>query len=188
MTVNVRSVLGDQTMSAAAQDYVAAWDDRNWVDGYDSTDTEEDDCMDVGEDESLDESADEVMELATEPAVPFANDPYNLQKIQEITDSTTINVVHPLREGKRLLVLDVDQTIVDARALRKGELSPRQCARPGLLEFLREVYKYYDICIWSQRPWNMLVTKLAELEVLEGSSDDWAISFGNAARLMGPVP
>lgn len=41
-------------------------------------------------------------------AETYINDQRNQRKIRECTQALEINVIHPLREGKRLLVLDLD--------------------------------------------------------------------------------
>lgn len=41
-------------------------------------------------------------------AVAYQNDQRNLRKIREHTKKLQLNIIHPLREGKRLLVLDID--------------------------------------------------------------------------------
>lgn len=41
-------------------------------------------------------------------AARYKNDPRNIRKIGEATSKLEINIVHPLREGKGLLVLDLD--------------------------------------------------------------------------------
>ncbi|PSR83039.1 hypothetical protein PHLCEN_2v5843 [Hermanssonia centrifuga] len=81
-------------------------------------------------------------------AAAYVNDQRNLRKIKEHTQKLEINVMYPLREGKRLLVLDIDYTILDTKPLTSGALPPQECARPRLHEFLEAVYPYYDICIW----------------------------------------
>lgn len=43
-------------------------------------------------------------------AAAHANDQRNLRKIREHTSKLTVNVMAPLREGKRLLVLDIDHS------------------------------------------------------------------------------
>jgi hypothetical protein len=40
------------------------------------------------------------------------NDQRNIRKIREATEKLKINIIHPLREGKRLLVLDIDYSLV----------------------------------------------------------------------------
>ena len=93
------------------------------------------------------------------------NDQRNIRKIREATEKLKVNLIHPLREGKRLLVLDIDYSLVfcfqmtlnltsihlailDTKPLTSGALPPSECARPRLHEFLTAIYPYYDICIW----------------------------------------
>ncbi|KAI9446705.1 HAD subfamily IIID h [Lactarius indigo] len=104
------------------------------------------------------------------------NDQRNIRKIREATEKLKINLIHPLREGKRLLVLDIDYTILDTKPLTSGALPPAECARPRLHEFLTAIYPFYDICIWSQTSWIWIETKLIELGML-GGSQSYQISF-----------
>jgi ubiquitin-like domain-containing CTD phosphatase 1 len=102
-------------------------------------------------------------DLAT--ATAYKNDQRNIRKIKEATQKLQINIIHPLRESKRLLVLDIDYSswfsllrmvpfsicrlaILDTKPLTSGSLPPAECARPHLHEFLESVHPYYDICIW----------------------------------------
>lgn len=41
-------------------------------------------------------------------AVAYQNDQRNKRKIREVTQKLSVNVINPLREGKKLLVLDID--------------------------------------------------------------------------------
>jgi ubiquitin-like domain-containing CTD phosphatase 1 len=109
-------------------------------------------------------------------AAAYRNDQRNIRKIKEATKKLNVNIIHPLREGKKLLVLDIDYTILDTKPLTSGALPPAECARPRLHEFLEAIYPYYDICIWSQTSWIWLETKLVELGML-GSDRDYQISF-----------
>lgn len=109
-------------------------------------------------------------------AARYKNDPRNVRKIREATSKLEINIIHPLREGKRLLVLDLDYTILDTKPLTSGSLPPAECARPGLHEFLENIYPYYDICIWSQTTWVWLEAKLVELGMI-GATRAYEISF-----------
>jgi len=43
-----------------------------------------------------------------EAAAKVQNDRRNLRKIREVIANTTVNIMNPLREGKSLLVLDLD--------------------------------------------------------------------------------
>ena len=38
----------------------------------------------------------------------YQHDLRNIRKVQEATKNLQINIIHPLREGKKLLVLDID--------------------------------------------------------------------------------
>ncbi|KAI0053906.1 HAD-superfamily subfamily IIID h [Auriscalpium vulgare] len=118
------------------------------------------------------------IDFSADPAAAksYQNDLRNIRKVREATQKLKVNVIHPLREGKRLLVLDIDYTILDTKPLTSGALPPSECARPGLHEFLSAVYPYYDICIWSQTSWIWLETKLVELGMI-GRTRDYQISF-----------
>ncbi|KAF8880250.1 HAD IIID h [Mucidula mucida] len=106
----------------------------------------------------------------------YLSDPRNKRKVREYTQSTKINFIHPVRPGKKLVVLDIDYTILDTKPLTTGSLPPAECARPGLHQFLEAIYPYYDICIWSQTSWVWLETKLVELEMV-GGPHNYQISF-----------
>ncbi|KAK1925545.1 HAD-like domain-containing protein [Papiliotrema laurentii] len=101
-------------------------------------------------------------------AIAPADDPRNKRKIQEKVETCPISVINEPRPGKKLLVLDLDYTIVDTKPLIAGSLPPSECARPGLHEFLELVYQHYDIAIWSQTHWRWLEMKLVELGMLGG--------------------
>ncbi|GJJ12347.1 hypothetical protein Clacol_006588 [Clathrus columnatus] len=105
------------------------------------------------------------VDFSANPAIAanYLADQRNIRKIREFSQKLTINFMSPLREGKRLLVLDLDYTILDTKPLKSGALPVEECARPYLHEFLEAVYPYYDICIWSQTNWRWLETKLIEL-------------------------
>mmetsp|Transcript_12143 Transcript_12143/g.37007 ORF Transcript_12143/g.37007 Transcript_12143/m.37007 type:complete len:331 (-) Transcript_12143:1540-2532(-) len=86
--------------------------------------------------------------------------------------STRINFTNPVRPGKRLLVLDVDYTIMDHKTAAN---SVSELMRPGLHTFLEKVYEYYDICVWSQSTWRWLELKITELGLLTHSA--YKLSF-----------
>ncbi|KAH9832936.1 HAD subfamily IIID h [Rhodofomes roseus] len=111
-----------------------------------------------------------------EAASAYIHDQRNQRKIRECTKKLEVNIIHPLREGKRLLVLDLDYTILDTKPLTSGALPPHECARPRLHEFLEAIYPHYDICVWSQTSWIWLETKLAELGMI-GGGRAYEISF-----------
>jgi ubiquitin-like domain-containing CTD phosphatase 1 len=118
------------------------------------------------------------IDLLADPkaALMAMNDQRNVRKVQEATRALKLDIINPPREGKNLLVLDLDYTILDTKPLTSGALPPAECARPGLHMFLEAVYPYYDICIWSQTSWIWLETKLVELEMI-GSDRPYKISF-----------
>lgn len=79
------------------------------------------------------------------------------------------------REGKPLLVLDLDHTLLDfsSRTMladtstqRLGDGSAAQMKRPYMDEFLTSAYRQYDLVVWSQTSWRWLETKLTELGML----------------------
>lgn len=45
-------------------------------------------------------------------AAAYANDQRNKRKVKEHSDQLHVNIIHPLREGKRLLVLDIDYSML----------------------------------------------------------------------------
>ncbi|KAF9469228.1 hypothetical protein BDZ94DRAFT_1348175 [Collybia nuda] len=103
----------------------------------------------------------------------YKNDQRNIRKVKEATEKLEINIIHPLRPGRKLLVLDIDYTILDTKPLTSGSLPPSECARPGLHEFLEAIYPYYDRR--SQTSWIWLETKLVELEMI-GSHRNYQVS------------
>ncbi|EPQ55336.1 HAD-like protein [Gloeophyllum trabeum ATCC 11539] len=119
---------------------------------------------------------DEIVELSPGGVEEIVNRAHDEGKIQEITKMHQIELLSPLRRGKKLLVLDLDRTIVDILALREGKSSIEECMRPGIHEFLSAVYPDYDICIWSQtKGGEVLDEKLDTLGLTQ--RDDYKISF-----------
>ncbi|KAH7107621.1 HAD subfamily IIID h [Auriculariales sp. MPI-PUGE-AT-0066] len=106
----------------------------------------------------------------------LAHDQRNVRKVKEMTKKLQLNIMNPPRPGKKLLVLDIDYTIVDTKPLTTGALPAAQCARPGLHEFLAAAYEHFDIAIWSQTSWSWLEVKLVELGMV-GGDKPYRISF-----------
>jgi len=69
-----------------------------------------------------------------------------LQKIEKRVRDYEVKVLAGPREGKKLLVLDIDYTLFDHRSVAE---CGNELMRPFLHEFLETAYEYYDICIWS---------------------------------------
>ncbi|CAE6504067.1 unnamed protein product [Rhizoctonia solani] len=107
----------------------------------------------------------------------MAQDQRNLRKISEAAQSLSLNLIYPLRPGKKLLVLDFDRTLVDTKPLKSGVLPAEECIRPGLHDFLELVYGHYDICIWSQTKRAWLEAKLVELRMVGDERRNYKISF-----------
>ncbi|CAI0439364.1 unnamed protein product [Linum tenue] len=82
-----------------------------------------------------------------------------------------IKLRNPCREGKKLLVLDIDYTLFDHRSTAEN---PMQLMRPYLHEFLTAAYTEYDIMIWSATRYEIVLyfhmkwveLKMGELGVL----------------------
>ncbi len=86
-----------------------------------------------------------------------------MKKLQNTIETSHIKLMHPLRPGKKLLVLDLDYTLFDCKGTteRLSEL-----LRPGTHEMLSVLYQYYDVCVWSQTSWRWLEAKLTDLGFL----------------------
>ncbi|KAJ3589929.1 hypothetical protein NHX12_010769 [Muraenolepis orangiensis] len=69
----------------------------------------------------------------------------NLAKIARRVKDYKVEELNPPREGKRLLVLDVDYTLFDHKSCAETGL---ELMRPFLHEFLTSAYEDYDIVIW----------------------------------------
>jgi len=96
----------------------------------------------------------------------------NGQNLKKFTDSTMVHMMNEPREGKPLLVLDLDHTLLDfsSKTLardtsthRVGDGLAAAMKRPYMDKFLAEAYKHYDMVVWSQTSWRWLETKLTEL-------------------------
>eukprot|EP00455_Lapot_gusevi_P007061 TRINITY_DN13030_c0_g2_i1.p1 TRINITY_DN13030_c0_g2~~TRINITY_DN13030_c0_g2_i1.p1 ORF type:complete len:355 (+),score=45.58 TRINITY_DN13030_c0_g2_i1:80-1144(+) len=99
-------------------------------------------------------------------------DETNQLKLFEAITSTKIQLINPLRAGKKLLVLDLDYTLFD---MKSQAASFADLKRPFTDEFLSAVYPFYDICVWSQTSWRWLELKLTELGLL--THPNYRISF-----------
>lgn len=85
-----------------------------------------------------------------------------LSKIQKRINHYIITELNPLREGKKLLVLDIDYTLFDHRSTAE---SGAELMRPYLHEFLTNAYKNYDIVIWSATSMKWINEKMKLLGV-----------------------
>ncbi|KAF8942608.1 hypothetical protein BGZ47_006319 [Haplosporangium gracile] len=102
----------------------------------------------------------------------FASMAQNQKSLRSTVAKCDINIMHPMRPGKKLLVLDLDYTLIDCKALNNPLV---EVIRPGLHEFLSVCYEEYDIVIWSQTSWRALEAKVTTIGLLTHA--DYKISF-----------
>ena len=75
-------------------------------------------------------------------------------------------ILNEPRQGKKLLVLDIDYTLFDHRSAAE---TGAELMRPYLHEFLTTVYEHYDIGIWSATSMKWIESKMKLLGI-EGIS------------------
>ncbi|KAI9176705.1 hypothetical protein LWI28_006228 [Acer negundo] len=102
-------------------------------------------------------------ELGQEESVDIKDKEVNKQKLRRRANQYKIKLRTPCREGKKLLVLDIDYTLFDHRSTAEN---PLQLLRPYLHEFLTAAYAEYDIMIWSATSMKWVELKMGELGVL----------------------
>ncbi|KAF9182255.1 hypothetical protein BGZ51_004840 [Haplosporangium sp. Z 767] len=102
----------------------------------------------------------------------FASMAQNQKNLRNTIAKCNINLMNPLRPGKKLLVLDLDYTLIDCKALNNPLI---EVMRPGLHDFLAVCYEHYDLVIWSQTSWRALEAKVTTIGLL--SHSDYKISF-----------
>ncbi|KAJ1799070.1 hypothetical protein LPJ59_002084 [Coemansia sp. RSA 2399] len=86
-----------------------------------------------------------------------------VQKLARITRTTDVRIINRPRTGRKLVVLDLDHTIVDCSSTTGDAID---MARPGLHEFLTAIYPHYDIIVWSQTKWFYVESKMTMLGML----------------------
>lgn len=104
--------------------------------------------------------------------VSLENRQEHLAKIERRVREYQVKVLNEPREGKKLLVLDIDYTIFDhvSHAERGTELM-----RPYLHEFLTNAYTHYDIAIWSATSMKWIEAKMNEVGV--SKHPDYKVTF-----------
>ncbi|XP_078033434.1 ubiquitin-like domain-containing C-terminal domain phosphatase 1 [Augochlora pura] len=107
-----------------------------------------------------------------EEEVEIENAEIYLSKIQKRIEHYSITELNPLREGKKLLVLDIDYTLFDHRSTAESGV---ELMRPYLHEFLMEAYVDYDIVIWSATSMRWINEKMKLLGV--SSHPHYKIAF-----------
>ncbi|XP_053574752.1 ubiquitin-like domain-containing CTD phosphatase 1 isoform X2 [Bombina bombina] len=127
-----------------------------------------------------------------EEVVEVENREENLAKISRRVKEYKVEILNAPREGKKLLVLDVDYTLFDHRSCAETGL---ELMRPYLHEFLTSAYEDYDIVIWSatSMKWIEAKMKVKPLGVIWGKYSEFyskknTIMFDDIGRnfLMNP--
>ncbi|CAK4464541.1 hypothetical protein Ae201684P_022444 [Aphanomyces euteiches] len=99
----------------------------------------------------------------------------NHDRLDKMLAATEISLINPFRCGKKLLVLDLDHTLMDITATKDASISIDRFRRPFMHEFLTTVWQKFDIGIWSQTSWKWIEIKLTELGML--TTPDYRINF-----------
>lgn len=102
------------------------------------------------------------LEQDGEDDVPLENREVYLAKVNKRVREYQVEELNPPREGKKLLVLDIDYTLFDHRSTAE---TGTELMRPYLHEFLTDAYEHYDIVIWSATSMKWIVEKMRLLGV-----------------------
>uniref|UniRef100_A0A0D6R4M9 protein-serine/threonine phosphatase n=1 Tax=Araucaria cunninghamii TaxID=56994 RepID=A0A0D6R4M9_ARACU len=102
-------------------------------------------------------------ELGQDDVTDIKDKEVNKQKLRRRIEQYKIKLLNPCREGKKLLVLDIDYTLFDHRSTAEN---PMELVRPYLHEFLAAAYVKYDIIIWSATSMKWIEVKMEQLRVL----------------------
>ncbi|CAH8566756.1 unnamed protein product [Heterobilharzia americana] len=98
-----------------------------------------------------------------EEDIDLCHAPENIEKVEKRCKAYRPRKLAEFRDGKKLLVLDIDYTIFDH--LTPAE-SAHHLARPYLTEFLTRAYVHYDIAIWSATSMTWILAKLGQLGII----------------------
>ncbi|XP_055331347.1 ubiquitin-like domain-containing CTD phosphatase 1 [Paramacrobiotus metropolitanus] len=101
-------------------------------------------------------------EVMADPEIPYAARVEYLEKISRHVRDYRMQIMSHFREGKKLLVLDIDYTIFDNGSVGQNG---QELMRPYLHEFLQVAYRNFDIIIWSATSKRWIVAKLQELGI-----------------------
>uniref|UniRef100_A0A670IJ79 Ubiquitin-like domain-containing CTD phosphatase 1 n=1 Tax=Podarcis muralis TaxID=64176 RepID=A0A670IJ79_PODMU len=120
-----------------------------------------------------------------EEVVEVENREENLLKISRRVKEYKVEILNPPREGKKLLVLDVDYTLFDHRSCAETGL---ELMRPYLHEFLTSAYEDYDIVIWSATNMKWIEAKMKELGVSTNANYKITFMLDSAAMITVHTP
>ncbi|KAH7685352.1 ubiquitin-like domain-containing CTD phosphatase 1 protein [Dioscorea alata] len=102
-------------------------------------------------------------ELGQDEVVDIKDKHVNKMKLKRRVSQYKIKLLNPCREGKKLLVLDIDYTLFDHKSPAEN---PLELMRPYLHEFLTAAYAEYDVIIWSATSMKWVELKMGQLGVL----------------------
>ncbi|KAJ2509365.1 hypothetical protein GGI11_005915 [Coemansia sp. RSA 2049] len=89
----------------------------------------------------------------------------SVEEMEKTAKAMEVRIINAPRPGRKLVVLDLDYTIMDCSTTGVPE-NAIEMARPGLHEFLAAVYPHYDIMVWSQTKWYFVESKITMLGML----------------------
>uniref|UniRef100_M3ZE33 Ubiquitin-like domain-containing CTD phosphatase 1 n=1 Tax=Xiphophorus maculatus TaxID=8083 RepID=M3ZE33_XIPMA len=116
-----------------------------------------------------------------EEVIEVENREENLAKIARRVKDYKVEELNPPREGKRLLVLDVDYTLFDHKSCAE---TGQELMRPFLHEFLTSAYENYDIVIWC----NCVSPYVQELGVTDNPSYKITFMLDSGAMITVHTP
>ncbi|XP_062612130.1 ubiquitin-like domain-containing CTD phosphatase 1 [Saccostrea cucullata] len=108
-----------------------------------------------------------------------------LSKLDRHIKDYKINVLNEPRQGKKLLVLDIDKTLFDHRSVAE---TAKELMRPYLHEFLQSAYEDYDIVIWSATGMDWVEVKMKELGVTSNPNYKICFMLDRPARISVHTP
>ncbi|XP_061658550.1 ubiquitin-like domain-containing CTD phosphatase 1 [Syngnathoides biaculeatus] len=120
-----------------------------------------------------------------EEVVEVENREENLAKIARRVKDYKVEEMNSPREGKRLLVLDVDYTLFDHKSCAE---TGQELMRPYLHEFLASAYEDYDIVIWSATSMKWIDAKMKELGVIDNPNYKIMFMLDSAAMITVHTP
>ncbi|XP_069052088.1 ubiquitin-like domain-containing CTD phosphatase 1 [Lepisosteus oculatus] len=123
-----------------------------------------------------------------EEVIEVENREENLAKIARRVKDYKVEILNPPREGKRLLVLDVDYTLFDHKSCAQCADSGQELMRPFLHEFLTSAYEDYDIVIWSATSMKWIEAKMKVLGVTNNPNYKITFMLDSAAMITVHIP
>lgn len=120
-----------------------------------------------------------------EEDVAVENKDIFLAKVEKRIREYDVKILNEPREGKKLLVLDIDYTLFDHKSTAQ---SAAELMRPFLHEFLSSAYEDYDIVIWSATSMKWIEVKMNELGVSKNANYKITFYLDSAAMISVHTP